>query len=484
MLAVYKLNEHILLQNVLFIPEFRLNLISINLLTSTLDSRVIFDPSTCEIHDRTKVSMIGQGRRIGNLYVLDIKEASVRVNKVVDIGTWHNRMGHASYSRLDLITNNLGTTKLKNKGSAYCHICHLAKQKKLSFPFPNNICNSNFELLHIDVWGPFSVETVDGYKYFLTIVDDHSRATWVYLMRSKDEVLTVFPAFVAQVENQYNVRVKAVRSDNAPELKFSKLSQDKGIISFHSCPETPEQNSVVERKHQHLLNVARAFMFQSQLPLEYWGDSILTAVFVINRNPSPVIGNKTPFEVLTGKVPIYDQLRTFGCLCYASTSPKHRNKFQPRSKACVLLGYPSGVKGYKLLDLESHKIVVSRNVIFHEDMFPLASAQPNDDSLRLFTPSSPLPSGDNNPHTTSEICPYSFLPSQISSRTRKPPAHLQDYHCYNLNSTTTHPISSSLSYSKLSPSYLSYINSITKIPIPQCYSEAKDSKEWCEAVDK
>ena len=94
-------------------------------------------------------------------------------------------------------------------------------------------------------------------------------------------------------------------------------------------------------------------MFQSQLPLEYWGDSILTAVFVINRTPSPVIGNKTPFEILTGKVPAYDQMRTYGCLCYGSTSPKGRKKFQPRSKACVLLGYPFGVKGYKLWDLET-----------------------------------------------------------------------------------------------------------------------------------
>lgn len=173
-------------------------------------------------------------------------------------------------------------------------------------------------------------------------MDDHSRATWVYLLRTKDEVLKVFPAFVAQVENQYNVKIKAVRSDNAPELRFSELFQAKGIVSHHSCPETPEQNSVVERKHQHLLNVARAFMFQSQLPLAYWGDSVLTAAFVINRTPSPLLGNKTPFEILNGKVAAYDQMRTFRCLCYGSISPKQRHKFQPRSKACIFFGYPTG----------------------------------------------------------------------------------------------------------------------------------------------
>ena len=387
----------------------------------------------------------------------------------------------------------MGTTRQKNKGSSYYHICHLAKQKKLSFPSPNNMCNTIFELLHIDVWGPFSVETVDGYRYFLTIVDDHSRATWIYLMRTKNEVLTMFPTFINQVENQYNVKVKSVRSDNAQELKFTSFFKEKGIVPYHSCPETPEQNSVVERKHQHILNVARAFMFQSQLPLAYWGECVLTAVFVINRTLSPLLGNKTPHEILAGKKPSYDQIRTFECLCYGSTSPKQRHKFQPRSRACLFLGYPSGYKGYKLLDLETHQISISRNVFFHEDIFPLASSIMSEDGLQLFTPSHSLSSGTTplspspeitSPEISSLSHPSSHLPPKISSRIRKPSAHLQDYHCFNVDSNTTHLISSSLSYSKISPSHLSYINTITKIPIPQSYSEAKNSKEWCEAVDK
>lgn len=179
-------------------------------MTTDLGSRVIFDPASCEIQDRIKGVMIGQGRRIGHLYVLNVEDISIMVNAAVDIGTWHNRLGHASYSRLDLISEALGTTRHKNKGSSYCHICHLAKQNKLFFPSSNNMCNTIFEVLHIDIWGPFSVETVDGYRYFLTIVDDHSRATWIYLMRTKNEVLTLFPTFINQVENQYNVKVKSV----------------------------------------------------------------------------------------------------------------------------------------------------------------------------------------------------------------------------------------------------------------------------------
>jgi len=336
--------------------------------------------------------------------VLDVEDPIVLVNAVVDISMWHRRLGHASLQRLDVISDSLGITKHKNKGSDYCHVCHLAKQRKLSFPSQNKVCNEIFNLLHIDIWGPISVETVDGYKYFLTIMDDHSRATWIYLLRNKSEVLTVFPAFIEQVENQYKVRVKAVRSDNAPELKFSSLYPQKGIVSFHSCPKTPEQNSSVERKHQHILNVARALMFQSQVPLSLWGDCVLTAVFLINTTPSQLLSNKTPYVILTGTVPVYEQLRTFGCLCYSSTSPKQRHKFQPRSEACVFLGYPAGYKGHKLMDLKSNTVFISRNVIFHEEVFPLAVDPKSESSLKLFTSMVPVSSGITQ-------SPISSLPS-------------------------------------------------------------------------
>ena len=427
--------------------------------------------------------MIGKGRRIGNLYVFDTESPPASVNAVVDISMWHKRLGHPAFSRLDVISEVLGTTHHKNKKAAFCHVCHLAKQRKLSFPSENNICKATFELLHIDIWGPFSVETVEGYKYFLTIVDDHSRATWVYLLKNKSDVLTVFPAFINQVENQYNTKVKSVRSDNVKELQFTKFYQDRGIFSYHSCPETPEQNSVVERKHQHILNVARALLFQSKVPFSFWGDCILTTVFLINRTPSQVLSNKTPYEVLTGKQPTYSRIRTFGCLCYASTSPKQRHKFQPRARACVFLGFPSGYKGYKVMDLESHAVYITRHVEFHEDSFPMAETT-TDDTNMVLPPMNSLPPGNNTiplPIPSPQISPS----TQISHhRAKKPPAHLNDYHCYSLDNGTSHPISSSLPYSQLSPSHMLYINNITKIPIPQSYSEAKNSKEWCGAIGK
>lgn len=277
-----QLTDALSLHNVLFIPEFKYNLMSVSLLTQTLNSEVRFTPSDCFIQDITQELMIGQGREIGNLYVLNFPishnalyvqgMSSVCATYAVDSVTWHRRLGHSSMNKIAELSDVLTIPKGKmNKTHSPCHIFHLSKQKHLPFSNRQNMCTTSFELVHIDTWGPFSVPTVDGFRFFLTIVDDYSRATWVYLLKHKSDVSYVFPGFIQMVETQYKMKVCSVRSDNAHELKFTELYLEKGIKAFHSCLETPEHNSVVERKHQHLLNVARALMFQSGLDLEFWG---------------------------------------------------------------------------------------------------------------------------------------------------------------------------------------------------------------------
>lgn len=111
----------------------------------------------------------------------------------VDSVTWHNRLGHPSAAKLKVLSDSLSLPQ-STLSQDHCTICPLAKQKRLSFPFHNNMSANPFDLLHLDVWGPFS-ESVDGYKSFLTIVDDATRVTWVYMLRNKSDVAAIFTSF-------------------------------------------------------------------------------------------------------------------------------------------------------------------------------------------------------------------------------------------------------------------------------------------------
>lgn len=113
-------------------------------------------------------------------------------------------------------------------------------------------------------------------------------------------------------------------------------------------------------------------MFQASVPICYWGECVLTAAYLINRTPSNLLQGKTPYFMLFQQEPDFSHIKTFGCLCYVSVIPRSTDKFAARGKRCVFMGYPSGKKGWRVLDIETGKLFVSRDVVFQEDQFPLA----------------------------------------------------------------------------------------------------------------
>lgn len=144
----------------------------------------------------------------------------------------------------------------------------------------------------------------------------------------------------------------------------------KGIVHETSYTNTPQQNGVVERKHGHLLNAARALRFQVGLPIKFWGECVLMAAYLINCTPTPLLSSKTPYELLFGSIPSFSHLKIFGCLCFATNTNASKTKFEARASRCVFLGYPYAQKGYKLYHLKTNRIFVSRDVQFHENTFP------------------------------------------------------------------------------------------------------------------
>ncbi|GKD75042.1 ribonuclease H-like domain-containing protein, partial [Tanacetum coccineum] len=155
--------------------------------------------------------------------------------------------------------------------------------------------------------GPYKVPSREGFKYFLTIVDDYSKAVWVYLVKTKDEVFDAFVSYIKLIPNQFDIKNKTVRSDNGTEFVNKKMHTmfcDLGIVHQTSCTHTPQQNGIAERKHRHLLNVARSLMFHGGIPLRFWSNCFLTVVYLINRLPSSMLnGLKNDVEFYENNFP-------------------------------------------------------------------------------------------------------------------------------------------------------------------------------------
>ena len=132
-----------------------------------------------------------------------------------------------------------------------------------------------------------------------------------------------------------------------------------GILHQTSCPHTPQQNGVFERKHRHIVETGLSLLYKSNLPYNYWSYAFSTVVYLINRLPSFVLNFKSPWQSLYSRHPPLHALKSFGCACDPYLTPYNKNKLQPKSKECIFLEYPPLSKGYIYLDPSSNRIYIA-----------------------------------------------------------------------------------------------------------------------------
>jgi len=272
---------------------------------------------------------------------------------------------------------------------------------------------------------------------------------------------------------------------------------EQGIVHQRSCVYTPQQNGRVERRHQQILNVSRAIMFQSRLPKHFWPYVVLHVVHLINRIPTKILNNKSSYEILYNEAPNLNTLKVFGCLSYASTLSVNKHKFDSRAKKCAFLGYQSGTKGFILVDVHTSEILVSRNVKFFDLEFPFHSSnvifvpatqiyldrQATSETSVSPSPADVVSSFDKNVDILNEdnvINEEEINPGAIQTRKSfrvcHAPSHLQDYVSNSM--ICNYPMNQFLSYSTLSPKYQAYAFSLNTDIEPTGFHAASKDSRW------
>lgn len=406
--------SNFILHNILHVLSISQNLLFVRQFTRDNSCLLIFSPFDFVIKDLHSGKVLYRGPIDGDLYPIHHQVSSpsppkALLSAVVSPLLWHRRIGHPSSYTLHHLLANEQLHFPSAKSSFVCSDCQLGWHSMLPFPTSSSFTSSPPELVHTDVWGPAPTSSVTGFRYYIIFVDDWSRFTWLFPLRHKSDVFTTFQHFKSLVEKQFNLQIKTLRCDNGGEYtstSFRTFLANHGIQQQFSCPHTPEQNGLAERKHHHILELIRTLFAQSNLPHKYWVEIAHTSVYLINRLPSKSLHNLSLLQQLFNCVPDYNFLKAYGCACYPWLRPYTSNKFEFCSCRCIFIGYGIQHKGYRCLDLSTGKVYISRHVTFDENTFPLKSH-----------PSHPIPDFVYaSPHSPSFL-PLPPLPTQHPTST-------------------------------------------------------------------
>lgn len=355
------------LEKTLFVPELAQNLISVSAITDKQGS-VLFTGNKVEIYKNKE--LVIEGVKENGLYYIDINknkndEISLLTKEKGTALEWHRRLGHPSREILKTLTKVANGIKIdgNDKIEETCEICIKAKQTKL----PHNTIRKRgeriLEIINTDVCGPFETETHDGKRYFVTMIDDHSHFTKVYLVRQKSDVPEIIKNYIQETEREKNEKVSCIRCDNGGEYANNDLKNwciKKGIRMDFTVPYTPQLNGRSERFNRTILEKTRAMLFNKNMENEMWGEAVLSAVYIINRLPSDALQKRTPYEIWNGRCPDISNIQEFGTYMY-SKHLGHLKKLQPRSKKLIMVGYTNN--GYRLWNPEQRKIEIARDVV-------------------------------------------------------------------------------------------------------------------------
>ncbi|PLW15082.1 hypothetical protein PCASD_21521 [Puccinia coronata f. sp. avenae] len=392
---------------------------------------------------------------------------------------WHERLGHPNHQYLKQLIPE-----------AVEHECDICKQCKLrALPFTGNFKNVHqvLDAVHLDLVGPFPVQSPAGYMYFLTIVDQFSGFKSVKFLRSKGETFDKFVDFKNNAEKKTGKTLRMIISDGGGEFvneKFSQMCSSKGIAQHITPAYTPQNNGMAERANQSILVKARCLLVQSKLPKSLWTEAVNTATHLCNLTPSRTRGMRIPYNVWTGKSVSLDVLRPFGCRTY-SLIPKEKREFKlnPTAEPGIMLGYENDFSTYRIYKLNKKIVVRTSDVKFDESVFPGLGGnhniQPSDDIFDVSNHQEPAPNtGQESSNSTKPTAvPVADETHDQSVPTRVAPKDIS-------SSISTDNI---LSVDRRGNSIIVYLTENVEDDTPKSYIQAINSANssfWKKAIEK
>jgi hypothetical protein len=382
-------NQNAILKDVLFVPELGVNLISLALIVDkgvslafNKDLITLYKPNKevlAEGHFKNKVTVFSaysaKGTTIGHT---SDSSSSPRSTKEVIMPTdtyynpWHLRLGHIGTKALNALPNNvLGVNK---DFSGYinefkdCETCIKAKGTRNVNKEVSEKPSLYLEKVTIDIGGPIKPISYKGFKYYITFIDASTGYLEVILLKNRERTSLAIESFINRAETQSSYTLRRLHFDYEFVTKeLEELALKRGIIYTTSAPYTPEQKGAGERINRTLFNKIRALLYTAKLPLKFWDEALLNAVYLYNRTPHSSYSFKTPFELRFRKKPDLTTLKTFGSLAYKKEPKESLGKLDPRANPYCLVGFIKGQ--YKLLDPKKSKAIFARDVYIIENKF-------------------------------------------------------------------------------------------------------------------
>ena len=416
------------LRNVLYVPKLGANLIAVSKLCSPKHIGQ-FNATSMKIFlkdDPDKIVFQAERKRSGGLYyVKEIAQesfefaapASDNTNDTEVVGVkeldpsrqyyreleskaskdeyilWHNRFGHLGPNKLRQlhdVTTLPDAIQVKYADQHKCDACDIAKSKKYRNHIYQNNTTNPLELVATDTCGPLP-RTFEGFRYFLQIVDHYTNRVSAIPTKTRSEAASNLDQWRKEAELQTGLKVKAARSDNAPELLqvVERWSNEDGVSSDPTAPYTSSQNGKAERAIQNTEQLTRALLIQSQLPITFWPYAVRTASYILNRTAvGPTINGKaiTPEEAWFKRKPDIKHMRVWGCKCFVHIpDAKRLSKLHPRAEEGIFVGYTKTSSQYRVYLKESKhvKIFDAKCVKFREDVPGGSTIKGDPDFLNL-----------------------------------------------------------------------------------------------------